>query len=51
LLQHWQQDADLAGVRDAIDGLPDSEGEAWRTLWKNVAAALARAEKRASEES
>jgi tetratricopeptide (TPR) repeat protein len=47
-LQHWQQDPDLAGVRDAkgIEALPESEREAWRTLWKDVAAALGQREKR-----
>jgi tetratricopeptide (TPR) repeat protein len=46
--QHWQQDADLAGVRDskAIEALPESEREGWRTLWIEVAGALARTEKR-----
>jgi serine/threonine-protein kinase len=45
-LQHWQQDGDLAGVRDAkaIDALPESEREAWRTLWRDVAAALGHGE-------
>jgi serine/threonine-protein kinase len=48
VLQHWQQDGDLAGVRDAkaIDALPESEREGWRTLWKDVAAALGPGETR-----
>jgi serine/threonine-protein kinase len=45
-LKHWQDDTDLAGVREpkAIDALPESERDGWRTLWKNVAEALARAQ-------
>jgi hypothetical protein len=47
-LRHWQEDADLAGVRDAkaIEALPETEREGWRTLWTNVAEVLARGEKR-----
>jgi hypothetical protein len=46
-LQHWQQDADLAGVRNAkaIEALPEPEREGWRTLWKDVAAVLGPSEK------
>jgi hypothetical protein len=45
-LQHWQQDPDLAGVRGAkaIEALPESEREGWRTLWKDVAAAVGQGE-------
>jgi hypothetical protein len=44
-LVHWQQDADLAPVRDrdALDRLPDLEGHSWRRLWEDVASLLARA--------
>ncbi|GIW86639.1 MAG: hypothetical protein KatS3mg108_0963 [Isosphaeraceae bacterium] len=36
-LAHWQRDPDLASVRGAaIDGLPESEREAWRALWEEV---------------
>jgi tetratricopeptide (TPR) repeat protein len=36
-LAHWQRDPDLASVRGAaIDGLPESEREAWRALWLEV---------------
>jgi tetratricopeptide (TPR) repeat protein len=36
----WQQDADLASLRDpgALDRLPDDERAAWRRLWADVAA-------------
>jgi tetratricopeptide (TPR) repeat protein len=42
-LRHWQQDPDLASVRDpkALDRLPDDERRAWRRLWDDVAALLA----------
>ncbi len=44
-LQHWQADSDLAGVRDAdaLAKLPESERAAWRALWAEVDALLARA--------
>jgi serine/threonine protein kinase/Tfp pilus assembly protein PilF len=44
-LRHWQQDADLAGVRgpEALARLPESERPAWRKLWADVAELLARA--------
>jgi serine/threonine-protein kinase len=37
-LGHWQQDADLAPVRDveALNKLPDHERDAWRRLWADV---------------
>jgi len=37
-LQHWQQDADLAGVRDAagLDQLDEKESQQWHTFWKEV---------------
>jgi hypothetical protein len=42
-LTRWQQDADLAAVRDkaALDLLPDDERQPWRRLWDDVAALLA----------
>jgi hypothetical protein len=45
-LKHWQDDTDLAGVREPkmIDALSEPERDGWRTLWKSVAAALARAQ-------
>jgi serine/threonine-protein kinase len=38
-LRRWQQDADLAGVRDpeALAQLPQPEREAWAQLWSDVA--------------
>ena len=37
-MQHWQQDADLAGVRDAdaFAKLPADERKPWRQLWDDV---------------
>lgn len=37
-LRHWQQDKDLAGVRDAeaLAKLPETEREDWKTLWAEV---------------
>jgi Flp pilus assembly protein TadD len=45
VLRFWQHDAGLAGVRDpaALAGLPEAEREAWRKLWQEVEAVLARA--------
>ena len=44
MLQHWKADSDLAGVRDAgaLEKLPESERVAWRSLWAEVDALLAR---------
>jgi tetratricopeptide (TPR) repeat protein len=44
MLQHWQLDTNLAGVRDAapLKKLPDKEYDAWRQLWSDVAAVLER---------
>jgi serine/threonine-protein kinase len=41
-LRHWQQDADLAGIRDeaALAKLPAQEREACSRLWADVAALL-----------
>jgi hypothetical protein len=37
-LQHWQQDANLASVRDAdaLTKLPEAERAAWQQLWAEV---------------
>jgi hypothetical protein len=45
LLQHWQQDPDLAGVRDkaALARLPAEERQAWQRLWADVGALLGKA--------
>jgi tetratricopeptide (TPR) repeat protein len=41
-LKHWQEDTDLAGIRNAkaLDALPEAERAAWRALWADVAALL-----------
>jgi serine/threonine-protein kinase len=46
-LKHWQQDTDLANVRDeaALTKLPDDERKAWKSLWANVEALLIEARK------
>jgi hypothetical protein len=43
-LQHWQKDADLAGLRDkaTLEKLPAAERDAWRRLWADVGALLRR---------
>jgi eukaryotic-like serine/threonine-protein kinase len=43
-LEFWKRTADLAGVRDAaaLSKLPDAERGAWRSLWAEVDALLAR---------
>jgi serine/threonine-protein kinase len=40
VLKHWQEDSDLAGVRDKepLEKLPEGEREAWRMLWAEVEA-------------
>ena len=37
-LDHWKQDSDLAGIRDAkaLAKLPADEQKAWRTLWSDL---------------
>ena len=43
-LQRWLADTDFDGVRrsEALDRLPEAERQAWRQLWADVAALLAR---------
>jgi hypothetical protein len=45
-LSHWQQDTDLAGIRDAaaLARLPADEQKAFTQLWADVAALLKKAE-------
>jgi Flp pilus assembly protein TadD len=47
-LQHWQQDPDLASLRDkaALAKLPEAERQAWQKLWADVDAMLATARKK-----
>jgi tetratricopeptide (TPR) repeat protein len=46
ILSHWQQDTDLAGIRDAaaLAKLPADEQKAFTQLWADVAALLNKAE-------
>ena len=39
-LSHWKEDADLAGVRDALDKLPEDQRADWKKLWADVDALL-----------
>jgi serine/threonine-protein kinase len=45
MLQHWQTDSDLAGVRDqgALAKLPEAERREWAKHWGDVAALLDKA--------
>jgi len=47
-MRHWQQDSDLAGLRDpaGVANLPADEREACNTLWAEVAALLGKAQER-----
>ena len=49
-LRHWQQGADLAGVRDkdALAALPAVERAEWEKLWAGVADLLRRLDKQAA---
>ena len=44
-LEHWQADADLAGLRDEAElaKLPEGERRAWRGLWEDVGTLLKKA--------
>jgi hypothetical protein len=44
-LLHWQQDPDLAGVREptAQANLPEAERKGWQKFWAEVAALLRKA--------
>ncbi len=46
-LKHWQEDSDLAGIRDEAElaKFPESERTAFETLWNQVAELIALAEK------
>jgi hypothetical protein len=43
-LEHWQQDSDLASVRDeaSLAKLPTEEQPGWRQLWADVTNTLAK---------
>jgi hypothetical protein len=45
-LKPWQDDPDLAGVREApaLEALPEAERDGWRALWNDVASLLSQAE-------
>jgi hypothetical protein len=47
-LRHWQQDTDLAGIRDAavLAKLSPEEREACAKLWTDIAALLKKAEEK-----
>ena len=47
-LRHWQQDSDLAGLRDpaVLAKLPAEERAAWEKLWADVANLLTKAEEK-----
>jgi tetratricopeptide (TPR) repeat protein len=51
-LRHWQQDADLSGLRDKtmLEKLPAEEQKAFTQLWADVAALLKKAETAAPKE-
>jgi hypothetical protein len=45
ILERWQDDSDLAGIRDReeLEKLPETERKDWRELWTHVAVLLAKA--------
>ncbi len=50
VLQRWQVDRDLVGVRgaEALGKLPEAERPAWKKLWDDAADVLARAQAKAT---
>ncbi len=52
-LRHWQQDTDLAGLRDAaaLAKLPADDQKAFTQLWADVAVLLKKAQTPATKES
>ena len=48
-LQHWQEDTDLASIRDAeaLAKLPEAERKEWESLWADVESLLKRAQAQA----
>src|SRR5262249_40872652 len=53
VLQHWLEDPDFAGVREAegLAKLPEAERQSWQGLWKEVTALLNRAQERTTLET
>jgi serine/threonine-protein kinase len=49
-LQHWLQDPDFSGLRDAqaLARLPVAERQKWQQLWADIAATLARSQGQAA---
>jgi hypothetical protein len=52
-MRHWLQDADFAGVRDAValGRLPEAERADWRRLWQDAEALRQRAAQRSAPAS
>jgi tetratricopeptide (TPR) repeat protein len=52
VLQHWQADPDLAGVRgpEALGKLPEGERQSWRQMWADLAETLTRAQAKLAPE-
>jgi serine/threonine protein kinase/tetratricopeptide (TPR) repeat protein len=51
-LRHWQQDADLAGVRgDALAKLPEAERQTWQQLWADVEQTLKRVNRKDTKDT
>jgi serine/threonine-protein kinase len=51
-IEHWQQDTDLAGVRDAqaLADLPEAERQSWQKLWSDAANLLKQAKEKPPRE-
>jgi tetratricopeptide (TPR) repeat protein len=50
--QHWQQDADFAGLRgDALARLPQAERESWQQLWADAEQTLSKAIRKSAAET
>jgi tetratricopeptide (TPR) repeat protein len=51
IMQHWQNDSDLVGVRDkeTLAKLPEQEREEWQKLWADMEALRKKAEEKAGK--